>query len=192
MWKHVVIAGVLGGLTLFAWESVAHMATGLGETGVRGLPKEHAVQAAIGEAVSEPGFYIFPAPEDRPGMTGAEKSKAMEASFQRAQSEPAGIMVVFPKGRTYELGPLLGTQFAGDVAAMLVVAFLLAKASSVKGYLARATFVGLMGLLPTLQVDVPQWNWYGFPGVFTAAQFAVHLVGFFLAGLVMAKFVRER
>jgi hypothetical protein len=39
---------------------------------------------------------------------------------------------------------------------------------------------------------VPQWNWYGFPGVFTAAQFAVHLVGFFLAGLVMAKFVRER
>ena len=100
-------------------------------------------------------------------------------------------MVVYPKGRTYELGTLLGTQFAGDVAAMLVAAFLLAKAASVKGYGARAMFVGMMGLLPALQVDLPQWNWYGFPTVFLAAQFAVHLVGFVLAGLVVAKIVRE-
>ena len=51
-------------------------------------------------------------------------------------------------------------------------------------------FVGLMGLLPALQVDIPQWNWYGLPTVFTAAQFVVHLIGFILAGLVVAKIVR--
>jgi hypothetical protein len=41
-----------------------------------------------------------------------------------------------------------------------------------------------------LQVDIPQWNWYGFPTIFTAAQFAVHLIGFLLAGSVVAKIVK--
>jgi hypothetical protein len=190
MLKNIVLAGILGGAALFVWESVAHMATGLGEAGVRALPHEAAIQAAIKENVADPGFYLFPAPEDKPGMTGDQRSKAMEASFQRARTEPSGIMVVYPQGRIYELGTLLSVQFAGDVLAILIAAFLLSKAVSLKGYLPRALFVGLMGLLPALQVDIPQWNWYGFPTVFTAAQFVVHLVGFMLAGLVVAKIVR--
>ena len=47
MLKKIVLARVLGGAALFAWESVALMATGLGEAGVRALPREAAVQAAI-------------------------------------------------------------------------------------------------------------------------------------------------
>jgi hypothetical protein len=190
MLKQILLAGLLGGLTLFVWESVAHMATGLGDAGVRALPGEAPVQAAIRASVREPGFYIFPAPEDRPGMTGEQKSQAMQTAFQRASTEVAGIMVVYPNGRTYELVSLLGIQFAGDVLAILIAAFLLSRAISVKGYLARTLFVGLMGLLPTLQVDIPQWNWYGFPTIFTAAQFAVHLIGFLLAGSVVAKIVK--
>jgi hypothetical protein len=189
MLKKVLLAGVLGGLALFVWESIAHMATGLGEAGVRALPKEIAVQAAIKENVAEPGFYVFPAPEDRPGMTNDEKSKAMEVSMQRARTEASGIMVVYPKGKDYQWGPLLGIQFGCDVLAMTIAAFLLSKAIPVKGYLMRVMFVGLMGLLPTLQVDLPQWNWYGFPTVFVMAQLVVHLVGFLAAGLVVAKLV---
>jgi hypothetical protein len=87
-------------------------------------------------------------------------------------------MVVYPKGKDYQWGPLLGIQFGCDVLAMTIAAFLLSKAIPVKGYLTRVMFVGLMGLLPTLQVDLPQWNWYGFPTVFVVAQLVVHLVGF--------------
>jgi hypothetical protein len=186
-----MLAGLLGGLALFAWESVAHMATGLGEAGVHALPKEAPVQAAIKDNVAEPGFYIFPAPEQRPGMTSAETQKAMETSMQRASTEAAGMMVVFPKGRAYSLPSMLGTQFFSDVLAMLIAAFLLSKATSVEGYLSRVMFVGLMGLLPTLQVDTPQWNWYGFPTVYILAQMSVHVIGFLAAGLVMAKIVRS-
>src|SRR5438094_330578 len=139
--RKILLAGLLGGLALYAWEFVAHMATGLGEAGVRALSKEAAVQAAIKENVAEPGFYVFPAPEDRPGMTSDQKSKAMDVSMQRAKSEPSGIMVVFPKGKDYNFGAMLGVQFAGDVLAILIAAFLLSKAIPLKDYLPRVLFV---------------------------------------------------
>jgi hypothetical protein len=190
MRNRVLLAGLLGGLAIFAWESVAHMATSLGEAGVRALPKEAPVQAALRDNIDEPGFYLFPAPEIHPGMSGDQKSKAMEDSMVRARTEPVGIMVVYPKGRSYSYGPLLATQFASDVVTMWIAAWLLSLAE-VKSYLTRVLFAGAMGLLPTLQVDLPQWNWYGFPTVFLAAQFTVHLMGFLVAGLVLAKLVRQ-
>ena len=60
----------------------------------------------------------------------------------------------------------------------------------IKGYGGRVVFVTLLGLFPTLSVDLPFWNWYRFPGVYTAAQFIVHLVGYCIGGLVLAKIVK--
>ena len=37
MSKKILLAGILGGLALFAWESVAHMALPLGEAGITDL-----------------------------------------------------------------------------------------------------------------------------------------------------------
>jgi len=47
-----------------------------------------------------------------------------------------------------------------------------------------------VGRIPTLATGIPQWNWYGFPAAFVLAQAFVHLVGFLLGGLIVAKPVR--
>ena len=47
-----------------------------------------------------------------------------------------------------------------------------------------------VGRIPTLATGIPQWNWYGFPAAFVLAQAFVHLVGFLLGGLIVAKLVR--
>ena len=73
---------------------------------------------------------------------------------------------------------------------MLIAAFLLSQAIMLKGYGSRVGFVTLMGLIPTLQSDMPQWNWYGFPDTYFGAQFLVHIVGFAVGGLVLAKLVK--
>jgi hypothetical protein len=191
MAKKILLAGILGGLALFAWESLAHMVLPLGEAGIRGFGEQEApMLAAIKDHVKEPGFYFFPAPEAKPGMTTEQKGKAMEAAIQRAATEPSGITIVFPQGRVISLGTRLPVQFAGDVVVMLIAAFLLSKAVALKGYAARLGFVTLMGLIPTLQTDMPQWNWYGFPDLYFGAQFLVHLVGFAAGGLVLARLVK--
>ena len=191
MSKNILLAGILGGVALFAWESVAHMALPLGEAGIRTFgEREGLMMAALKDNIKESGFYFFPGPEDRPGMTKEQKAKAMEAAMQRMASQPTGIMIVHPHGRQPNLATMLPVQLAGDVAVMGIAAFLLSHAAMLKAYGARVLFVTLMGLIPTLQTDMPQWNWYGFPDVYFGAQFLVHLVGFAAGGLVLARLVK--
>ena len=191
MFKNIVLAAILGALALFAWESVAHMALPLGEAGIRTFgAHETPMMAALKEHIKEPGFYFFPGPVDIPGMTSEQKSKAMADAMNRMASEPTGIMIVYPQGRVTNFGKGLGIQFASDFVVMLIAAFLLSRATVVKGYGARVLFVALMGLIPILQTDLPQWNWYGFPDVYFGAQVLVHLVGFAAGGLVLARLVK--
>ena len=79
MTKRILIAGVVAGLVLFLWESVAHMVLPLGEAGVKGLPNEAAVLAALKSNIQTPGFYFFPAGgTDQPGLTKEQRQKAFE------------------------------------------------------------------------------------------------------------------
>src|SRR5215510_12516997 len=72
----VLIAGLIGGFAMFAWEAVGHMLLPFGEMGISRLDNEVAVrdalQATIGDAE---GLYLFPAmtpggPPPGPGVSG--------------------------------------------------------------------------------------------------------------------------
>jgi len=188
MTRRLLLAGVLGGLVLFLWEAVAHMALPLGEAGFRALPGEAVFMASVKEQVREDGLYLFPAPETRSGMTSAEKSKAMDAAMEKAKIGPSGLLLMHPAGEE-----LTATQFViqliADVLVMLAAAWVLSKATAVRGLLGRAVFVTVLALIPILQVHVPYWNWYGFPAMFVTAAAVTHVVGFFAAGLVLGKMV---
>src|ERR1051326_637937 len=189
MTKRIIVAALLGAVAMFVWESIAHMLLPLGEVGVKALPNEQAMMATVKDTVKESGFYFFPAPEDRPDMTGEQKKQAMYQAMEKSRTGPSGIIITHPNGRTETLTAQLLTQFATDVLAMLVAALLLSRSIS-KAYGSRVLFVAWMGLLPTLATEVPQWNWFGFPAAYTLAQLTVHLVGFIAGGLVLAKVVQ--
>ena len=57
----VLLAGILGGIGMFAWTSIAHMALPLGEAGITEILNESGVlrsmQSNIGDKA---GLYIFP------------------------------------------------------------------------------------------------------------------------------------
>src|SRR5690242_7104330 len=99
MTTRILVAALLGAAAMFAWESIAHMATPLGDAGIQALPNEQAVMAVVKDTVKESGFYFFPAPENRPGMTREQKSQAMDKVMSAWQTGPAGIMIAHPKGR---------------------------------------------------------------------------------------------
>jgi hypothetical protein len=166
------------------------MLTPLGDAGIQGLSNEQPVLAALKENIKAPGFYFFPAPQIKPGMTKEQQHQAMQVAMDKWQTGPAGILIFHPNGADSLSTRQLVAELGFDVAVMLLAAVLLAQATGLKSYAARLGFVTLMGLIPTLRSELPYWNWYGFPGVYTAAQFAVHLVGFLIGGLILARFIR--
>ena len=189
--KKILLAGVLGGIAMFLWEGLAHVVLPLGEAGIRGLDNEAAVVATIKDNVKQAGFYIFPGGEAlQPGLSGAQKQEAMRKAVEKWRAGPSGIMIVNPGGIEADSPRQLITQGLLDIAVALLAAFLLSKVSSLSGYGGRLLFVALIGLVPTINAELPYWNWYGFPSVFTAAQALVHFVGFFVAGLILAAMVK--
>jgi hypothetical protein len=189
MAKRIILAGVLGGIALFLWEAVAHMALPLGMAGVKAIANEDAVKAALKQNIREPGFYFFPAGGMAPGLT-AEQQRAAEAKAEEQwRTETSGIMVVHPSGRNTSFGRMLTLQALGDIILALIAACLVAQALWLP-YLGRVAFVGGLGLFPFLASEFPLWNWYGFPTDYTFAQLTVHVVGFLVAGLVIAAVVK--
>ncbi len=184
--KRTILAGLFAGVALFAWEAVAHMLLPLGDTGIRALSNEQAVLTSLKENIKESGLYFFPAPEDKPGMTTPQKQEAMSRAMERWRAGPSGIMVVHPNGAGMLSPRQFAVQLGGDLMAMLLASTVISQLAAA-GYLKRVLLVALMGLLPSLQSELPSWNWYGFPAAYTLAQLILHLAGFAIGGLALAK-----
>lgn len=191
MTKRMLLAGLLGGLALFLWEFVAHDLTPLGDTGLSSVPNEETVRAMLKQNIPQSGLFYFPAPENSPGMTAQQKKDAMAKAMDLARSGPVGFMAFQRDGGDTLSARQLVTQFVLDVLAVLLAAMLLARVPA-SGFAARVGFVTALGLIPALRSQIPMWNWYGFPASYAAAQIAIDLLGFFIAGLVVAKLAQSR
>lgn len=182
--KRILLGAVAGGLIVFAWSAVQHMATPLGMAGISVLPGEEAVLGALRANVREDGFYFFPAAGMSPDMTPAEH----EAWVERMRTGPTGVMVVHPQGAEPMMLRQLVLELVTDILAALLVAFGLAHV--VAPYGRRVLLVALAGVFVALAGSASYWVWYGYPTAYIGAEAIEHIVGWLLAGLAMAKIVR--
>ena len=84
----ILLGGVLGGILMFIWTSIAHMALPLGEAGIREIANESAVLGAMHSTIGEQtGLYIFPGPGVGKNATRQEKSEAMKR-MSKKKSQP--------------------------------------------------------------------------------------------------------
>jgi len=181
-----LLAAIAGGIVVFVWSAVSHMALGLGSAGIRTIPNEERMAQAIRGVVTEPGLYFFPGLDPSRKMT-PEEERAWTERYRRG---PSGLLVVQPGGRE----PMEPTQFVvellADILAAGVAAFVLAGLGG--PLLARAGTVGLLGVFEWADLSVSYWNWYKFPTVYTGAALVEQVVGWTLAGLAMALILRAR
>jgi hypothetical protein len=190
--KRILLAAILGGLTLFVWMYVAHDLLGLGEMGVGEIPNEAPVLSAMQGAIPEAGFYIFPGVRLGPKATMAERKAAMPEYMKKYEQSPHGVLVYHPASGPFNFGAALGREFALNVLQALLAAWLVAGVASGRGYSARVGVVVVAGVLAALSTNVEYWNWYQFPGNYVAGYMTTQIVGFVLAGLVIAAFVKDR
>ena len=189
MLKKIILGGLLAGLALFVWSFVAHMALPIGEMGIRVLPNEDAVMAAMKANIPEPGFYFFPGEGAMHGqkLPKEQQEAAMAAWLKKYETGPRGVMVYHPTGETPMSPKQLVGELLSDVVAGIIIAFALALALGKLGTtLARIGFVTLLGLLPWVVTDFSYMNWYGFPGAYAVGQLLDQVVGMAFAGVVLA------
>ncbi len=189
--KRIVLAAVLGGLTLFVWMFVAHDLLGLGEMGVGEIPNEAVVLSAMRGAIPETGFYIFPGFGLGPKPTREQRNAAMPEYMKKYEQSPHGVVIYHPPSGPFNFGVLLGREFALNVLQALLAAILLWCAASGRNYGARVGIVTIAGVLAAISTNVEYWNWYEFPGNYVAGYMTTQIVGFVLAGFVIAAFVKN-
>jgi hypothetical protein len=122
----------------------------------------------------------------------AERKAAMPEYMKKYEQSPHGVLVYHPASGPFNFGAALGREFALNVLQALLAAWLVAGVASGRGYSARVGVVVVAGVLAALSTNVEYWNWYQFPGNYVAGYMTTQIVGFVLAGLVIAAFVKDR
>jgi hypothetical protein len=180
-----LIAGIVGGVVLFVWGSVAHVALPLGEVGFSPLPNEDAVLEAMRANITQPGLYFLPwlGPEQR------TNAAAMQAWAEKAKRGPVAF-IVYQAQSEGEISPAqLGVEFGSNLLVGLIAAMVLGGMSGGVG--SRALMAGLIGLMASLDTFISFWNWYKFPTDYSLAQGFVQVVGFLLMGAAIAAIAKK-
>lgn len=179
--KRILLAALLGGLAMFAWESIAHMALPLGQSGIHEIPNEQAVLSAMRSTLGETSsMYFFPAMGSAPNaMTEYDKKLAIN---------PSGLLIYHPPGMKSLTAAQMVTELLTEILEALLAAVLLSRIRMAT-YWGRVGFVTLLGVLASIVTNVSYWNWYGFPIDYTAVYMLIKIVGFLCVGLVAARFI---
>ena len=187
----ILLAGVLGGIAMFIWTSIAHMFLPLGHAGISEIPNEQAVLAAMQSNIGqESGFYFFPGPDLGPNPTRQQRSEAMKRVEEKRATNPSGLLVYHPPGTPFAFSKSMGIEFATELIEAILVVFLLAQ-TRIGGFGGRVAFVFVGGILAAIATNVSYWNWYGFPCAYTASYMSIQIIGFLCVGIVAGLVLRK-
>ena len=192
MSKRIIIASILGTLAMFVWSSIAHTVLPLGEAGISEIPNEGPVLSALQSSLGQShGLYMYPAFGLGPDATHAQRSAAMDQYEKKLAVTSSGILIYHPAGNIHMMPALLTTEFLAEFVQVFIVTFLLSM-STVNGFAGRLGFVTIAGVMASIATNIPYWNWYGFPVVYTASYMTIQIVGYICAGAAIAWWMGRR
>ncbi|MHA6203732.1 hypothetical protein ACXU4B_04815 [Dyella soli] len=178
----VLVAALMGGIVMFLWGAIAHMALGLGDPGIRLPAHEDAVLSTLHEGLGDKaGVYILPS-IDPAKMRDKE---VMAAYATKSKASPYAWVVYMPQGDDLsDMSRQLPRQWASDTLSALALAFVMGLAAF--SFMTRLGIALAAALFAWLSTLVPYWNWYRFPTDLTVAALIEQVIGWLLAGVVMA------
>ncbi|HYE44908.1 MAG TPA: hypothetical protein VEA44_03945 [Caulobacter sp.] len=179
----ILLAGLLGGLAMFIWSSLAHTVLPLGHIGINQLPGGSAAPAALqADAGQQAGLYMFPGVGA--GLNPHEDEESRKQMMEAVKTSPSGIVIYHPPGRSTDMAPFLISEALIEIVQGLLLAFVLAKIAAVFGTrLLAATAIGAAAAITTNGSNA---IWYGFPMDFSIATAVTTFIGYVVAGAVAA------
>ncbi|HUF27270.1 MAG TPA: hypothetical protein VMM18_09860 [Gemmatimonadaceae bacterium] len=160
--RYMLTGAVAAAVALFVWQSVSHMALPLHDTTMTMITNDTAYVEAVRAAAPTNGIYFAP------------RGVLTIVNFAPDLSD-----------QTQAIGTRLGMQFAVNlgVGLLLALAMLRLAAGSV---LSRAGTLALLALAGALLTRASDGVWFGFTTRFVMVNTLDLVVGWFLAGVVLA------
>jgi|SRR6185436_7425459 len=179
--KRIIIAAIVGGIVFFIYSAIIHMSP-LGMLGITSLPDE--ALEALKTTVPDSGLYFFPGVVKKPTP---EQKKAWEAKLT---SGPYGILA-YTAGGSAAMSP---KQLISELLTDLVAAFIAACIISMMpvSYGKRVLVVMLLGVFGWITLTLSFWIWYNFPTAWVLSEAIAEVLGWLVAGLVIAKIIPPR
>jgi lipoprotein signal peptidase len=190
MMKALVLGTILGGLVAFVWSSVSWEVIGWHEKTMVKFQNEDEVSAVIASHAPVDGTYLLPAGPSTDGMTPDQKKATQAATMEKMQKGPIMFATVRRGGfGSFSRGLII--QLLSLMAAAFLLTWLLLQTSGLS-YARSVAFLAIVGLSASVIVDLPNWNWWGFSGAYTAVNLADSTITWLLAGLVIAKVAKPK
>ena len=190
MLRSLILGTILGGLMAFVWSSVSWELLGWHEKTLVSFQNDDEVSVLIASHAPKDGTYILPGMPPTEGMTAEQQKAAKAALMERMQKGPIMIAAVRRGGfGSFARGLII--QVLSLMAAAFLLTWLLLQTSGLS-YRKRVMFIAIAGLAASVIVDLPNWNWWGFSGVYTAVNLIDVTITWLLAGLVIAKVAKPR
>jgi hypothetical protein len=184
--RRIIVAGLLGGAVVYLWSALSWSVLPYQAAKFRGIPNEQQVADVLSSNLTVPGVYQYPAYPSA-GASDAE----VAAWTQRVERGPVIPLLVFNPGGSASSVTSYIRAFVLDVMAALIVAMLLTLAAhSLGGYGQRVIFVTGIALFAIVVTHLADWNWGMFPTSYILPMAADLIIGWTLAGVVMAWRIR--
>ena len=190
MLKSLVLGAILGGLVAFLWSSLSWEVLGWHERTMLNFKNDDEVSAVIASHSVEDGTYLLPGAQLTASMTAEEKKQSQAVLMQKMQKGPIMVAALRRSGFG-SFSRALVIQLLSLMAAAFLLTWLLLQTGGLS-YARRVIFLAVAGLAASVIVDLPNWNWWGFSGAYTAVNLADSTITWMLAGLVIAKVARPR
>jgi hypothetical protein len=168
MARTVLIAAVLGGLAMFVWSAATHMSP-LGMIGIQYFPREAIIVDTLSAdlvGLTE-GMYVFPA-------VGAEAGP----------ERPSGMIVYHAFNMFTMMGLQIPLELLKEIVQAGLLAYLLMQVRGTAGR--RIGLAALAGIMVALTTNGSYAVWYGMPLSYTAVAMGVEIIGYVIAGTVIA------
>ncbi|MBI1870630.1 MAG: hypothetical protein HYS07_05470 [Chlamydiae bacterium] len=186
-----LIGGVLGGVVLFIWGMISWMVLPWHNSTMASFTNEAAVETALMANAPQQGIYVLPGCNHIDTSLSAEEKKALQKkNYEKMEKGPFAFVVMNPQG-TGTMARSMGRGLAIQILAALLMSCLVFRVGAER-FSCRVGLVVMVALIAGIVCELPSWNWWGFPLPYTLVSMADLLIGWFLAGLVIAKVVNPK
>lgn len=181
-------AAIIGGLIVFLWGIFSWMVFPWHQKCMKKFKDESAVAHVIKKNAPESGVYVLPNTFDYSKDTSKDEMKRGVRMMEKGPFMFANVKVHGIGGMSVK--PFI-ISFIIHVIGACIVTWMLVQAKGLD-FRTQVGFVTLFGLAMGILTQLSDWNWWGFPFAFAFTNIVDMTIGWFLAGLGIAKLLKAK